>query len=216
MSRESFIADMRTALGRLIPLSHGQPSQADLRAYFQTLASDSARALEAYQEYARSFYIHTAFVPGDRTGNVEWPGGSCDRWSELASRRRLHGQRVIDCEGYALLAAQLLAAAGWNLHGYQVIYILPTRTTSFDYHLVAVLQDPSDASRIVCIGSVRPAESAVTEAHRVWPDAAFNVRYGSVEATAQAAIDHASRQSAAGPQREVAPMRQRRSSVPPP
>ncbi len=215
MSRESFIANLRTALGHEPVLDHGQPSQADLLAYFATMRDSATQSLAAYQEYAQSFYIHTAYVPGDRTGDVSWPGGSCDRWSELVHRRRYHGQRVIDCEGYAYVAAQLLTAAGWRLLGYQVIYLLPTQTTGFDYHLVAVLEHSGEATQQVYIGTQRPSTSAISEAFHVWPDAQFNVRYSSIEATAEAAIAFASREAAAGPQREIAPMRQRRSVVPP-
>ena len=100
MSRESFIADMQSVLGHSVRLRHGQPDRNDLIAYFCTI-TDRARAVELYTEYARSFYVHVMFVPGTRDDDVSWPGGSCDRWSEVVRRPRHQSQRVIDCEGYA-------------------------------------------------------------------------------------------------------------------
>lgn len=215
MSRESFLADMHAALGRAPSAPGGQPGERDLVSYFTTLRNDPERALAAYHDYALSFYIHVADATGDRSADVVWPGGSCDRWSELAVRPRRHQQRIIDCEGYAYLAQELLTAAGWRLRGYQVLYLLPTRTTTFDYHMVAVLEFP-DGGRVVYIGTARISDSAVTDAHHVWPDVGFNARYGPIRPTAHDAIDEVQRLVETGPQREIAPMRQRHSVLPPP
>jgi hypothetical protein len=215
MSRESFIADMEPVLGHAVRLPHGQPDRADLLAFFRTVA-DRDRAVELYTEYARSFYIHVMFVPGNRDGDVAWPGGSCDRWSEIVRRPRRQSQRVIDCEGYAYLAAELLSAAGWRLLGYQVICQLPTQSSPIDYHLVAVLENPSDSSNRLFIGTAHPSPSAVTEGFRLWPNASFNIRYGPIEPDARRAIQPVTQDVATDAPREVAPMRQRRSVMPPP
>ena len=215
MSRESFIADMQSVLGHAVRLPHGQPDRADLLAFFRTV-TDRDRAVELYTEYARSFYVHVMFVPGNREGDVSWPGGSCDRWSEIVRRSRHQSQRVIDCEGYAYLAAELLSAAGWRLLGYQVIYLIATQSSPFEYHLVAVLENPSDSSNRLFIGTARPSPSAVTEGFRLWPDASFNIRYGPIEPDARRAIQSVTQDVATDTPREVAPMRQRRSVMPPP
>ena len=216
MSRESFLADLRTALGRNVAMRPGgQPAHADVLAYFRTLSGNPERALAVYQDYVQSFYIHAAHVPNDRSGgNVDWPGGSCDRWDELVARRRHQSQRIIDCEGYAFMGAQLLQAAGWRLQGYLVIYLLPTRTTPFDYHMMSVLQSPGAQTQAVYVGSDRPSNAWVTEAHRVWPQAHFSVRASTVEDTPDAAIAAVQQEVARQGERLAAPERLRRSVAP--
>jgi hypothetical protein len=215
MSRESFMAAMREALSRDVAVHRGQPTRADIIAYMRTLRDHPDRALAAYQEYVRAFYIHTEQVAGDPDADVAWPGESCDHWRELAERPRHQQRRIIDCEGYAYIAAELLTAAGWTLRGYQVLYILPAGTSGWDHHIVAILDYPGDMPRRVYIGSDRVSTSAVSEAHHVWPHGSFNARYGPVERTARGAIDEAARQIEQGPRREVAPLRGRRSMSPP-
>ncbi len=215
MSRESFISDMRTALQREIRLSNRQPDRRDVLDYFRGL-HDRQRAVEIYTDYARSFYTHAMFVPGTRDGDVRWPGGSCDRWSEVVSRPRYQSQRIIDCEGFAFLASELLGAAGWRLIGYQVIYRPATQSSEMDYHLVAILNNPSDSWERIYVGTPRPSPSAITEASRIWPDAAFDVRFSEIALDARRAIRDAAESTDADAPREVAPMRRRRSVVPPP
>jgi hypothetical protein len=177
--------------------------------------TDRARAVEAYTEYSRSFYVHIMFVPPSGSDDVAWPGGSCDRWSEIVQRPRHQSRRVIDCEGYAYLAAELLSAAGWRLLGYQVIYLQPTQTSPWDYHLVAILENPVDTTDRLFVGTAHPSPSAVTEAYRLWPEGGFNVHYGAIEPNARRAIQSASEEGADTAPREIAPMRLRRSVVPP-
>lgn len=215
MSQESFIADMQATLGRGVRLQRGQPNRSDLLEYFRSLG-DLSRAVERFTEYARSFYVHISFVPGSRTGDVAWPGGSCDRWSEITARPRHQSQRIIDCEGYAFLAAELLGAAGWRHLGYQVIFRPATQTAPMDYHLVAVLEHPYESANRLYVGTARPSPSAVTEASRVWPDAAFDVQYGPIASDARRAIQTAIEYLDDEAPREVVPLRQRRLVTPPP
>lgn len=215
MSRESFLAAMRAALGRDVRRERDQPAWTDLAAYMQSLRDDPDAALRAYREYVEAFYVHVAHARRDPSADVTWPGGSCDRWSELAERPRYQHRRIIDCEGYAFIAHRLLSEAGWSLRGYQVLYVLPTDASGWDYHIVAIMEYPGVLSRRVYIGSERVSTSAVSEAHHVWPSGSFNAHYGPVERTAQAAIDEAARQASSGPAREVAPLRGRRSVAPP-
>jgi hypothetical protein len=215
MSQETFIAGMQSTLGRSVRVRQGQPDRGDLLEYFQAIG-DLHLAVEQYTEYARSFYVHTMFVPGDRDGDVSWPGGSCDRWSEINSRPRHQSRRIIDCEGYAYLAGQLLGAAGWRVRGYQVIFRPATQTSPLDSHLVAVLEHPEDSANRLFIGTTRPSPSAVTEANRLWPGSTFDVQYGSIEPDARRAIRAATEYVEDESPREVAPMRLRRSVAPPP
>ena len=215
MSRDSFISDMRTVLGRGIRLENGQPQRRDVMEYFRSL-QDRHRAVESYSEYARSFYVHAMFVPGIRSDDVRWPGGSCDQWSELVRRPRRQSQRIIDCEGYAFLAAEVLGAAGWQLLGYQVLFRPATQGSEMDYHLVAVLVNSADTTERIYVGTPRPSPSAVTEANRIWPDAAFDIRYSEIAQDARRAIQNAADSSDVDAPREVAPMRRRRSVTPPP
>ena len=215
MSRASFLAAMHEALGRDARRESGQPVWTDLAVYIQTLRDDPDAALRAYREYVQAFYVHVAHARRDPGADVAWPGGSCDRWSELSERPRYQHRRIIDCEGYAYIADRLLSEAGWNRRGYQVLYVLPTGTSGWDYHIVAIMEYPGVLSQRVYIGSDRISTSAVSEAQHIWPSGSFNAHYGPVERTAQVAIDEASRQAAAGPEREVAPLRGRRSTAPP-
>jgi hypothetical protein len=213
MSRESFIADMEGALGRAPSLSHGQPSNDDLRAYFATLGAEPDAALAAYREYASSFYVHISRTGSGTDADVSWPGGSCDRWSELVSRPRDQHRRIVDCEGFAFIAQELLAAAGWDTVGYAVVY-LPTTTDPTNLHMVAVLEYPGDRPRRVYIGSERTSESWLSEANAVYPDGSVNARISGTAATPQEAIAEMQREIVSGEAREVAPLSGRRSRLP--
>jgi len=213
MSRESFIGDMRASLGRDPSLRHGQPDRDDLRAYFETLRDSPDAALAAYREYAGSFYVHIVRTSAGAGADVTWPGGACDRWSELVARPSDQHRRIIDCEGYAFVAAELLPAAGWTLQGYAVIY-LASSTDPADLHMVAVLEYPGDPPRRVYIGSERASTSWLTEANAVFPQGSVNARITGVAGAPQDAIDDMQRQIDSGEAREVAPLSERRSRAP--
>lgn len=204
---------MQAALEHAPLLSHGQPGLGDLTAYFGAFRNDPDGALNAYREYALSFYVHIMRVSTDPDADVEWPGGSCDRWSEIASRRRNQYRRVIDCEGYAFIAQQLLGAAGWSLAGYRIIY-LPTRSNPSDFHIVAVMDYPGETSRRIFIGSERVSTNWMSEANAVFPQGSSNARTTSIAPTAAQAIEEMQQQIGSGDSTELAPFRDRRSRVP--
>ena len=215
MSQESFISDMQRALGRPVQTRGGQPAAGDVRAYFRTLSGNPSQALAAYEEYAGSFMIHVAAATRGRTGDVTWPGGTCDQWSEIVSRPqdRQH-RRMIDCEGYAYLAQDLLTEADWSFIGYEVIY-LPTQTEPEDFHIMAVLDSPGAQPRRVYIGHQRASDSWFSEAQRVWPGGFQNAQTVGTSPTAQAGMDRVVRRIESGAARELAPLSGRRSISPP-
>ena len=156
-----FIQAVRDALDQQT-LPDTPPSQATMEAYFRTfLAGNAYDERRAFFNYALAFYIHiNEFNP---TGDVGYPGGTCDRWTDLTSRTLRNGRRVIDCEGYAFLASILLVAAGWTLDGYRLAY--STADTS-NFHIAAQLTLGSDT---VCVGGPRPTTGSMhNEARRVF------------------------------------------------
>ncbi|MEW5702014.1 MAG: hypothetical protein AB1792_07280 [Candidatus Zixiibacteriota bacterium] len=213
MSRESFISDMQTALARSPALRRGQPGEDDLQAYFATLRGDPDAALAAYREYAASFYVHIAHTSAGAGADVSWPGGACDRWSELVARPSHQHRRIIDCEGFAYIAAELLPSAGWTLLGYAVIY-LATTTDPEDFHMVAVLEYPGATPRRVYIGSERTSTSWLSEANAVFPQGSVNARSTGVHDEPQDAIEEMQEEIESGAAIEVAPLTERRSHVP--
>ena len=215
MSRESFIADMERELHRPPSLSNGQPGLADLRAYFETLRGNPDGALRAYREYARSFLVHIETATSGGTIDVVWPGGSCDRWDELVARPRRQHRRVIDCEGYALVAHRLLEAAGWDFAGYIVLY-LPTQTDPSDYHIVVVMEYPGDSGETVYIGSGNIHYSWSGEATSVWGGEGSNARSSGLATTADEAMESVQRQAGSAHSRVIAPLSGHRSFSPPP
>jgi hypothetical protein len=105
-------------------LTQGQPALADLRTFFRSQIDDPDEGLKAYRQYVRAFYMHIdEEKPG---GDIKW-NKYCDSWTKI-DRARLKPsadgspRRVIDCEGYAFIAATLLPEAGWTLVGYIGFY----------------------------------------------------------------------------------------------
>jgi hypothetical protein len=209
MSRESFIAGLNRALGTSIRTF---PSLDLLRRYFATLAPDAA--IRAYEDYASSFYVHIAVSSRNPAADVTYPGGACDRWQEVTGGRRSEGRRVIDCEGFAYIAHELLRAAGFNPAGYQVFYI-PTAGQPSDWHIVAVLEPPDGGPRVY-VGGPQVSRQAFEEIRRVYPRRSHDARRAQIGETALQAIDNMQREAALGRVREVAPLAPRRGATVPP
>lgn len=215
MSRQSFVSDMQEAIGRPVRWPGGHPHPDDLRAYFRTLRGRPDAALEAYREYAGSFMVHIETATRGAQIDVVWPGGSCDRWSEIVSRPRRQHRRMIDCEGYAFLAQELLTEAGWDFVGFEVIYLPTQGTEPEDYHIMAVLESPGDRSRRVYIGSQNISTSWLDEASGAWPGEYQNAETVGPAATVEEGIDRMMDRIESGRAREIAPLSGRRSFSPP-
>ncbi|GAB4328342.1 MAG: hypothetical protein Kow0074_24240 [Candidatus Zixiibacteriota bacterium] len=215
MSRESFLQDMQQAIQRPVRQSGGHPNTNDLLEYFRTLRNNPNAALAAYREYAGSFMIHIESATRGRQIDVAWPGGSCDRWSEILSRPQRQHRRMIDCEGYAYLAQQLLTAAGWDFIGFEIIYLPTQQTEPEDYHIMAVLESPGEPPRRVYIGSDRISDSWFDEARSVWPGEYQNAETVGPAPTVEDGIDRVMRRVESGAAREIAPLSGRRSFSPP-
>jgi len=192
MSRAGFIQAMNTALGTSLPASH-RPTPVQLEDYFRTFRPQNATAaLRAFRAYTSSFYVHVAHTQAGPSGNVSYPGGSCNQWSEVF-RQQVSHRHVIDCEGFSFLAATLLQFAGFAFEGYQVCWVLSTQSGQLpsSWHIYAVLTR-SDGGQRVFIGS----PDAFTTRYRV-NEATFgvndapNVETTPVHATALAAIQEA-------------------------
>ncbi len=209
MSRQTFLADMSRVLETRV---RGVPSLAQLRRYFRALTPDAA--LAAYQEYASSFYVHIATATGDPTADVTYPGGACDRWREVTGRRQSGGRRIIDCEGFAFIAYQLLHEAGFLQIGYQVFY-LATRGQPTDWHLVAVLEYPGEGPDVY-IGGPTVSRRASEEINRVYPRRGHNARTAPLGDTPVEAIDNMYHEEETGRAIELAPLGPRRRAVVPP
>ncbi len=209
MSRQTFLQGLNTALGTSV---RGFPSTTLVRRYFATLSGDAA--IQAYEDYASSFYVHISSVSRNPSADVTYPGGSCDRWTEVVRRRRSGPRRIIDCEGFAFIAYQLLSAAGFQQIGYQIFY-LPTPGQPTDWHMVAVLQVPRGRQRIY-IGGPQVSRRAFDEKHRVFPRRSHDARSAPIADTPGQAIANMQRDAAAGRTREIAPLPPRRPMRIPP
>jgi hypothetical protein len=209
MSRQTFLQGLNAALGTSIS---GFPDPAAVRRYFATLNGEEA--IRAYEDYASSFYVHIVNVSASSNADVVYPGGSCDRWVEVTRRRRSGSRRIIDCEGFAFIAHQLLGAAGFQQLGYQVFY-LPTPGRPTDWHIVAVLQVPRGSGRLF-VGGPEVSRRAFDEMHRVFPSRSHDARSAQIGDTPGQAIENMQRDAAAGHTREIAPLPPRRPARVPP
>ena len=107
------------------------PTQAQLKTHFQGLKKASNKEVTSdFQQYTSAFYSHVNSDPqGSKTGDLKYtehdvklgnttytgmttPTG----FSDVTDKRQLNssGQRLIDCEGYAMLGNQLLGEAGFK------------------------------------------------------------------------------------------------------
>ncbi|MBN9419848.1 MAG: hypothetical protein J0I12_30615 [Candidatus Eremiobacteraeota bacterium] len=107
------------------------PTQEQLKAHFQGLKkSDNKTVTKDFEQYTSAFYSHiNSDAQGSKTGDltytphnvksgkttytgIDTPTG----FSDVTDRRQLNssGQRLIDCEGYAMLGNQLLGEAGFK------------------------------------------------------------------------------------------------------
>lgn len=107
------------------------PTQAQLKAHFQGLKkSDNKTVTKDFEQYTSAFYSHVnSDAQGSKTGDLTYTPHSVKSgnttytgidtptgFSDVTDRRQLNssGQRLIDCEGYAMLGNQLLGEAGFK------------------------------------------------------------------------------------------------------
>jgi hypothetical protein len=107
------------------------PTQDQLKAHFAGLKkADNKTVTSDFQQYTSAFYSHINSDPqgsktGDLTytphnvksGNTTYTGlDTPTNFADVTDRRQLNssGQRLIDCEGYAMLGNNLLGAAGFK------------------------------------------------------------------------------------------------------
>lgn len=177
-SVDDFIEQMRTVLNEtdVDPQSGEQ-----IRRFFSALNGRPEDALNAYVGYATLFYRHVQSV-GSSTADVVYPGGPgnnyCDSWNEVLSiASDGNGRRVIDCEGFAVMAVELLGLAGYQFRNY-IIPISPSLTgNSWDGHIFVELRN---AGTSVFMGNNRTYSTAsgATEVIAGWsPTDAVNARY---------------------------------------
>ncbi len=209
MSRESFLQGLNEALGTNV---RREPTPRQVGRYFASLSGDEAIA--AYEDYASSFYVHITTVSRNPLADVEYPGGSCDRWQEITRRRRHGPRRIIDCEAYAFMAYRLLGQAGFSREGYQTFY-LPTPEGPANWHIVAVLGIPESRRRLY-IGGPVISRSSFAERHRVYPQRSHDSRSAPMGDTPQEAIENMMRYARSGQARELAPLPPRRPARIPP
>lgn len=100
------------------------PTLEQLKAYFSTLSNDPKAARAAFEEYTKAFHVHPAVANNDPTADVEYGRDSIGAlppksWADLEARTadpssRHLAKHINDCEGYALMAQELLGAAGFT------------------------------------------------------------------------------------------------------
>jgi hypothetical protein len=218
--RVLFVREMEDRLvGREI---HTPPTREELVDYFSTYSSrDPSQARNAFFRYALAFHVHIEEVtPG---GDVNYPGGSCDQWSDLTSRPLNQGRRIQDCEGFAYMASVLFQAAGWALDGYRIAYMQLQQGQTIDdleFHIAAQL---SRGGNTIFVGHARPTTTIMfNEARRVFSGRSFQV-LSATYGTPQEAIAAVQQEAQRSPEElrenhsdEVAPFRPRSGGGPPP
>lgn len=186
------------------------PTLASMQTYFGKLQKDPDEALKAYRRIVKAFFIHIDEVtPG---GDVVWPGKYCDSWTKISQRPKHSdktGRRIIDCEGYAHIAATLLPRAGWTLVGYLGFYRQGDLQSG---HLAAELSYPKPADPNAIIGqdhvvSGSPETNRGTVAERdelfkSYPGGACLVTWTSPFPTPKGAVDDAESKMKAAPSKD--------------
>ena len=100
------------------------PTQDQLKAYFKTLSTDPKGARAAFEAYTKAFHVHPAVANNDPKANVEYGRDSIGpmppkSWADVEKRdadpaSKHLAKNVNDCEGYALMAQELMGAAGFT------------------------------------------------------------------------------------------------------
>lgn len=104
------------------------PSETNVKSYFSTMRGKSIGEVKsAFEDYSNSFYIHSETKGVDKgdikydeethnIGNTQYKTTTPEDWDDLNKSREMHtdGRRIIDCEGYALLAKTALTSAGFT------------------------------------------------------------------------------------------------------
>jgi len=167
-----FVDEMRTALARP-SIPHSPPGRTLLREYFghsTVLAQTAYRQCQTFYRYAGAFYVHVIEVSPGTDITYPGPGHICDRWSDFNRLGTSGNRRVIDCEGFAFLASELLPPAGWTLDGYRLAH---HRDDASDFHIAAQLSRGEEAA---FVGGPRPtADSMANEARRAFRPEQFIV-----------------------------------------
>lgn len=100
------------------------PTQDQLKAYFKTLSTDPKAARAAFEAYTKAFHVHPAVANNDPKADVEYGRDSIGAtppksWADVEQRDadpsgKHLAKNVNDCEGYALMAQELMGAAGFT------------------------------------------------------------------------------------------------------
>jgi hypothetical protein len=172
--RRNFVEDMAKALGgRSIALTNGQPSAADLRAYFKTLAGDPNESKKAYNRYAEAFYVHIDMLPAATPG-IDWRPNqptvetglkTCDSWAQIEPRTRMNdgsNRRILDCRGFSFIAADLLGAAEWQVMGYRA-FLVPRRRDIPWHMAVEVHWTKSQGTNDMLVGTQQASDGGFPE-----------------------------------------------------
>lgn len=144
------------------------PTLAQMRKLFRYLRGAVTDAENAFRSYAGIFFIHGMNVrnPGD----VTYPGGSgraCDSFAEVMNTRMENNCHVIDCEGYAVMAVELLREAGFRFVGYIVSVSSDAAWSlqaSMDRHVMAEIRYPvTQTSIYISNASIYPSLAQAVE-----------------------------------------------------
>jgi len=100
------------------------PTRDQLKAYFKTLSDDPKAARAAFESYTKAFHVHPAVANNDPTAGVEYGRDSIGAlppksWADVEKRDadpagKHLAKHLNDCEGYALMAQELMGAAGFT------------------------------------------------------------------------------------------------------
>jgi hypothetical protein len=136
--RNEFIRQMRVEFenqGNLDGISD-PPSPAQIRRLFRYLNGRREDIEIAFRSYVSSFYISR---PGIYVGYPGGSGDTCESWSEVLWGQRIENRNVIDCDGYAVIAVELLKEAGY--HFVEYIYVFTIENWELEQsHIVAVMR----------------------------------------------------------------------------
>jgi len=137
--RAEFIRQMREEFANHNDLENipDPPTPAQIRKLFQYLRGRQGDIEIAFRSYVNSFYIARRGV------YVSYPGGAgdtCDSWSEVLLGERIGNRRAIDCDGYAVIAVELMKEAGYQFVEYIYAFSINEDWELENSHIVAVMR----------------------------------------------------------------------------
>ena len=113
------------------------PTPDQVRKLFRYLNGRQVDIDSAFRSYLDCFYLARRGV------YISYPGGAgdtCESWSEVLRGERIGNRHVIDCDGYAVIAVELLKEAGFQF----VEYIYASSINEYweieNTHIVAVMR----------------------------------------------------------------------------